>query len=811
MSRRWQPPTLESVLHDLRYALRTLRRESGFAVFAVLIVGLGIGASATVFSVVNTLLLRPLPFRDPSRLVWIYNHDTGGLSGATTQVSHLLDLRSQNRSFSDVAGFMAFYGVGDALLTSGSGEPERLSNVPVSSNFFQVLGVQPVLGRLFTPEECKWNGPNAVLLSYNLWVRRFNSDRSIPGRTLIINGQPTTVAGVLPASFDLATVLSPGSRFDLYSPFPLSPETDRWGNTMAIIARLKSGVTPAAARAEVKTLAANFTRAHRERNDFEGGLVPLAEHVSGQIRPALLVLVSAVAVVMLIVCANLSNLLLSQAASRQKEIAVRMALGAGRARLLRQLLTECLLLSSFGAALGVLFALAGIRVLAGLQSLNIPLLATVRVDFSVLAFCLAAALATGILFGLAPAFAAPSATLHDALKDTPRGSSGGRSWLRSSLVAAEIAFASLLLVAAGLLVRSFLHVLDVRLGFQPDRAAAIRVDPARGFKTQAEVNSYIDETLRLARNVPGVSAAGLTDTLPLGRNRSWGAPAKGVVYPPGQFPDAYVRVVTDGYREAMGIPLVAGRDLSPRDTPSSEPVIVINETAARALWPGRSAVGQLMEACGERRVAGVIADVRHLALEQTSGLEMYLPMRQCRDFDNLQLVLRTSLPPSLLAAAVRSALHNLNPDVSGKDFVPLQSLVDHSVSPRRFLVILLGGFALFALLLASLGIYAVVSYSVNRRTLEIGIRMALGASASRLQASILGQTLALAAAGLFAGAAASLALARALSSLLYGVSPSAPLTFLAAPALLTLTALAAAYLPARRASQIDPATSLRTQ
>jgi predicted permease len=801
---------LDSVLQDLRYTFRTLRRDSGFTTFAVLIVGLGIGASATVFSVVDALLLRPLPFREPERLVWIVNHDTGGLSGQTTQVGHLIDLREHNRSFADMAGYFAFYGVGDNLL-SGHGEPERLSGVPVSENFFQLLGIQPQLGRLFTAAECKWNGPKAVLLSHGLWTRRFGSDPGIVGRSLTINDDPVTVAGVLPASFDLASVFAPGSHFDLYFPFPLSNETNRWGNTMAIVGRLKPGVSVRSARAELKILAAQITRAHPERNDFEGSLMPLAEHVSGRIRPALLVLAFAVGVVMLIVCANLSNLLLARTATRQKEIAIRTALGAGQGRLIRQMLTEGVALSSCGALLGVLLAVGGTHILAHLEALSIPLLANVRTDGTVLTFCLLAAVLTGVVFGLAPALQVPANTLHDVLKDTARGSTAGKSrnWVRGALVVSEIAFACVLLVSAGLLVRSFLRVLEVNLGFQPEHAATVRVDPDARYSTQAKQNAYFDEVLRRTREIPGIHAAGLTDALPLGRNRSWGAPAKGQVYPPGKFPNAFVRIISDGYFKAMGIALIAGRDISERDTPATEPVIAINETMARTLWPGQNAVGQLMSACGERRVVGVVGDVRHLALEQGSGMEMYLPMRQCQDISSVDLVVRSSLPPAALAASVRAALKPIAPNLPGKDFRTLQQLVDKAVSPRRFVVLLLGGFALFALVLASLGIYGVVSYGVNQRTQEIGIRMALGASASRLQIGIIAQTLGLAAIGMLMGAVASRVLARALVGLLFGVTANDPLTFLGMPAVLALVAVTAGYFPARRASRIDPSIALR--
>ena len=803
--------TIDSLLQDLRYASRTLRRDAGFTAFAILIVGLGIGASSTVFSVLNTLLLRPLPFQDPARLVWIANHDSAGLSGQTTQVNYLLDMRREARSFSALAAYFAFYGVGDNKLT-GQGEPERLSGVPVSDNFFQVLGVEPQIGRLFSADECKWKGPRAVLLSHGFWERRFDADPAIVGRPLTLNDEPYTVIGVLPEWFDFAEVFAPGSHFDLYLPFPLTQETNRWGNTLAIVGRLAPGVTPAAAQAELTALAGRLSRDHPERNSFEGRLTPLARHVSGRIRPALLVLASAVLVVMLIVCANLSNLLLARTTTRQKEIAIRTALGAGRRRLIRQMLTESLLLSSSGAVLGVLLAVAGTRALSHVQSISIPLLPSVRTDGTALLFALAMAVVTGLVFGLVPALAVREGALHDALKDTGRGSTEGRGhqWSRHSLVVAEIAFACVLLVGAGLLIRSLARVLDVNMGFHPEFAAAMRVDPDPGYQTGDRILEYFDEVLRRAREVPGVAAAGLTDSLPLGMNRSWGTPAKGQFYPNGRFPSSYIRLVSDGYIRAMGIPLRAGRDFTERDRGSADPVIVVNETLARNLWPGESALGKIISACGERRVVGIVGDVRHLALEQESGNEAYLPMRQCRDIAGLNLVVRTARPPAELAGALRAALRPIAPELAGNDFRLIQQLVDKAVSPRRFVVLLLGGFALFALVLASLGIYAVISYSVSQRTQELGIRMALGASALDLESRILGRTLALAAAGMLCGMVASWMLSRAFSGLLFGVTATDPTTFLGMLAVLTAVSAAAGYLPARRAAHIDPMLALRS-
>lgn len=803
----------DTTLQDARYALRTLRRDAGFALFTTLIIGLGVGASATVFSVLNSLLVRPLPFKDPGSLVWIANKvDTeDNMSGRTVQVVPMVELRDRNKSFSDIAGFFAFYGTGDFTLT-GEGEPERLTAIPVSQKFFPVLGVQPELGRQFTAQECADNGPKVTILSHGFWERRFARDPHILGRALRLNDDLVTVVGVMPASFDFGAIFSPGTNAEIFTPFPLTKRTDRWGNTMAMVGRLRPGATLARAQAEADILGNEISDEDRNRNSFHPKLTGLAQHISGQIRPALLILASAVGVVMLIVCANLSSLMLARTAARQKEIAIRAALGANRKRLIRQLLTESLLLTSCGALLGILLAFAATRGIAHLTAFKLPLLSSVQIDARVLAFTVLIAMATGLTLGLAPAWQVSVLRLNGSLGGRGTAGSQEHTWLRGTLVVSEIAFACVLLVGAGLLVRSLIKVLEVHLGFQPESAAVIRIDPDPQYIPVRQL-AYLNDALHRVRNVPGVQAAGLADALPLGKNRTWGAGAKGVIYPPNEYPGAFVRIVTDGYLKAMGMTLKQGRDITEHDAPDTTPVIMVNETMAKALWPGENPVGKVIvgDCAKERVVVGVVGDVRHMALEKGSGNEMYIPLRQCRDIGSWDLVVRSSLPLTSLGPAVEASLRPIAADLPKGGMRPLTELVDRAVSPRRFVVLLLAGFAGFALLLASLGIYGLISYSVNSRTQEIGVRMALGASSFDVQSRIVLRTLGLAGLGLLAGIGASWILVRSVSGLLYGVASGDPPTFAAAALLLTAIAALAGYLPARRASKIDPMICLRAE
>jgi len=805
----WSWSWLESLVRDLHYGFRGMRRNAGSTVFAILIVGLGIGGASTVFSVVNALLLRPLPFRDPGQLVWISNAET-----YSTQTEHYSDLRDQNRSFSDLAGWAGVYSAGNKELT-GSGEPERLTAVPVTQNFFALLGVEPVMGRSFTSEESqgKYSAPPAILLSYSFWRRRFGADPNVVGKKLTLNSQAVTVVGVLPASFDFASVFAPGTPIDAFIPWPLTDKMKPAGNAMAVVGRLKPGATIQGAQAEFALLAKQLESQHPERNPIHPTMVPLEQHVSGQVRPALVVLMCAVGVVMLIVCANLSHLQMARMGTRQKEMAMRAALGAGRFRLLRQVLTESVILSSCGAALGLLLAVAGTRALAHLSAFNLPLLASVRVDGSTLVFTLLAALASGVLFGLAPALQVPTHKLRAALQDAGRESSASRqqNWLRDGLVISEFALACVLLVGAALLIQSFLRVLDVNLGFQPERTAALRIDPSIRISDLAQQDAFIDDVLQRTRAIPGIAAAGITDVLPLDGDRGWQVGAKGQVYDKNNHPEAFIRVVSDGYFEALGVPLKAGREFAGSDRSSTEPVVMVNETLARTLWPGQDAVGRMMTTDGGRRVVGVVGDVHHGGPERLGGNEMYLPMRQTGDYAAMKLVVRTALPPSSLAESIKTALRPIDPNLPVTEFQTLQGLVDKVVSPRRFLVVLLSGFAGFALLLASLGIYALISYSVNQRTKEIGIRMALGANSWLVRRGVLTKTLRLALAGVALGTLGSFALSRWIESLLFGTTPTNPAVYSGVSLLLCVVALVAAYVPARRASRIEPLQALRTE
>jgi predicted permease len=800
----------EILQQDIRYTIRRIRRDAGFAFAAVLIIGLGVGANTAMFSIVNSLLFRPLPFHDAQRLVWIANAGgDGGLSSRTTRVSNYQDWRQMSQSFESFTSYFAFFDYGSYTM-AGAGEPERLIGAGVEQNFLSFLGVQPEIGRNFVEEECKWNGTPAVILTNGLWRRRFASDPHITGRTVTLNDKVRTIVGVLPADFDFSTLFTPGARVDMLVPFPITPETDRYGNTLSIIGRLKPNVGVQQAQSEFDVINSRIRAAHPDRFAFGATLTPLQEYLTGRFRRGLIVLLCAVGSVLLVACANLSNLMLARAATRRREMAIRSALGASRSRLIRQMLTESCLLSALGAVVGLALTWLGIRSLALIHGVSIPLLGTVHLDGSALLFTLAATVATGLLFGLVPALQTSGAKESEALKDGGRGLSESRhsAWTRSLLVVMEVAFACVLLVSAGLLIRSFLHVLEVDPGFQPERTASWRIDAGAKYQDGAKRVTFYDRLVRSVESVSGVESAGITDALPLSRDRSWGAGAKGVTYPKNQYPIAHPRLVDWRYLKTMRIPLKAGREFNEHDTADSEKVVIVNEKMARQIWPGRSAIGQQLAGNGQPRVVGIVGNVRHESMEQEGSMEMYFPITQVTS-SSVELVVRSRIPLQAVLPGVRDALRTIEPSLPTVEYQPIGDLIERAVSPRRFMVMLLSGFAFAALVLASIGIYGVVSYTVTQRTGEIGIRMALGATTGHVQRHVMTQTFALVLSGIFIGTLGAVFLTRATASLLYQMEPTDPQTFLVTISVLVLVALFAGYLPALRASRLDPMTALR--
>jgi putative ABC transport system permease protein len=803
---------LETLFRDVRFGARMLVKEPTLSLIAIITLALGIGANTAIFSVVNGVLLRPLPMRQPDRLVWIANTVPGdvGLSGVTSRVANFNDWRALSQSFEYLGAYFAFFDYGGDTLT-GNGEPERLAGVGISQSFLSVLGVQPMLGRSFDDEECKWNGRKAAILSYRFWQSHFGSDAGIVGRSITLNDQPTVVVGVMGPSFDFASIFSPGSKADILTPFPTTQETDRWGNTLAVVGRLKPGVTIEKAQIELNLLDEQIMASKKNRYQFGAKLSSLPGQISGQFRTGFIVLFGAVGFVLLIACTNVSNLMLARAAARRKEIAIRSALGASRASLVRQMLTESTLLSMSGAAIGLPLAWVVTRAVATTQAISIPRLQSVGVDLTALAFTLFLALITGLLFGVVPAVQLSQSGLNDSLKDAGRGSSEGghKSRIRAALVISEVALACVLLIGAGLLIRSFLRLLEVDPGFRPENAAAWRIDPSAQYETDAQRNAFFEELVKRVVALPGVESAGLTDALPLGRNRSWNVAAKGVTYPPNQQPIAFPRLVDSGYIRTIGIPLRDGRDFTPADTAKSQQVVIVNQTMARDVWPDKNAIGQvLLTSGGEFQVVGVVGNVRHGALDQEAGLEMYFPIPQMTP-NTVDMVVRAKLPMESLVPSVRGILAGLDPELPTGDFRTLNQVVDKAVSPKRFITVLLGGFSVLALLLASLGIYGVISYSVTQRTNEIGIRLALGAGSRSVLSLIIFDGMKLALLGLAPGIVGAFALSRVMSSMLFQVRPSDPLSFSSIALLLFAVALLACYIPARRATKVDPVVALR--
>ena len=808
-------------VQDMRYTLRTLRRDLGFAVVSILILALAVGANIAVFSVVNTLLLRPLPFPDAHELVWIAPPASGcGLSCATYSVDAYEEFRAQSRAYQDVTGYFAF-STEDNLRLTGRGIPVPATGIDVISNFFQVLGLRPEMGRLFTNADALRNAAPVVLMTHAWWKSQFAGDPHIVGKSIDLNGSQVTVVGVLPASFDFGAVFNPGAKVDAFTPLSLDKARD-WGNVVTLIGRTKPGVTLAQAQDDTARVAPNLyfnVKSPDTLGRYKGDLipVPLKDYVTGKLRPSLITLWCAVGVILLIAGVNLSNLLLARSAARTKEFAVRGALGANRSRIVRQLLMESFVLSIAGAALGLGLASILIAWLAHQGSVALPLLGMLGVDSRALGWTLLIAIFTTMMFGLLPGLRMGRLNLQESLKDGGQATGLGRRHerTRTILVVTEVALACALLVSAGLLLRSFLKVLDVNLGFQPDHAASIKLDYDDSAPTQEgsamKRGAIFGQVLAHVEALPGVEAAGISDYLPLGPNRSWDTPVpQGKIFEPGVLPDPLVYVITPGFIRAMGIRL-EGRDFTWADGPKSEKVVLINESAARTYWPGEDAVGKiLMDGKEELHVVGVVDDIHEESVESSTGSQIYYPVTQ-QSPTSAQLVIRTKTPPAGLAAGVLHVLRELNPNQPAAEFRPIRTIVDRAVSPRRFFMLLVAAFAGLGLMLATLGIYGVISYSITQKTQEIGVRMALGATVGRVQRDVMLNTLRLAAIGIAVGIAASIASARLIASLLFGTSPWDVVTYVGMVVAILVVALVAGYVPARRASRVDPLSALRSQ
>ena len=811
---------MNSLLKDLRYSARVLVKSPGFTVVAVLALALGVGANTAIFSVVNAVLLKPLPYKDPAQLLLVqHNYKKIDLK-ASVSASGYAYYREHAKSFSDMAAFTGF----SANLT-GEGEPERLNGMQVTASMFSVLGEQPAQGRALLPEENAAGRDKVVVLSDGFWRRRF-AGLPMVGKSVMLNGEPHTVVGVMPPSFNLGREFG-GQTPDIFAPITftpqqLDPSTGLTNEYLSVFARLREGVSAPQAQAEMDSIAADLRRQYMPDADGENWgllLTPLDEFVVGNIRASLWVLLGAVLFVLLIACANVANLMLARAAVRQKEVAVRTALGASRWRVMRQLLTESVLLSLTGGALGLLLAAWGVDILVKLNGSKIPRSNEIGFDWRVLAFTLGVSLLTGIVFGLAPAFQTTAVNLHDTLKEGGRsGKVGVRRGLRDVLVVAEIFFAVILLVGAGLLVRSFARLQEVSPGFEPRGVLAMQLSlPNNKYPDQNARQLFDRQVLERLRGLPGVKGAATMTSLPMsGSNQSGSFQIEGRPAVPGQdSPHGSRWMPSDEYFQVMGIKLIRGRYFEARDTADAPGVAVVDETLARKYWPGEDPVGKRISFEGTdsqprwREVVGLVEHVRNESLEGESRGQYYVPYAQRATNPGLFVVVRTDGDPEALAPSVRLAIANVDRDLPLFRVTTMERMVSDSLAQRRFSMLLLGIFAGLALVLAVVGLYGVMSYGVAQRTHEIGLRMALGAQARDVLRMIVGQGMALVGAGLALGLLGAFGMTRLMSSLLYGVSASDPLTYAGIAALLAAVALLASYLPARRATRVDPMVALR--
>ena len=811
------PPGRKNIVadlwQDLRYALRMLLKNPGFSAVAIIALALGIGANSAIFSVVNTVMLRPLPYKDADRLVMVWEDASKhGYPRDTPAAANYIDWRDQNQVFEGMAAI-----ADQSFNLTNAGDPERVEGRRVSANLFPLLGVEPELGRVFRSEEDQPGANRVAILSHRFWHRRFGADPGIAGKTVTLNGESVVVVGVMPSEFQFPT-----REDELWVPigFTQAEAANRGRHYLQVLARLKPGVTVQQAQSEMSTIATRLQQQYPEANtDLGAAVVPLHEQVVGDIKPALMVLLGAVGLVLLIACANVANLLLARAAVRQKEIALRVALGASRFRLIRQFLTESVLLGVIGGALGLALAVAGLKLLTAFIPPNIPQIKAITIDGRVLGFTVMVSLVTGLIFGLVPAIQSSLLKPIETLKEGGRDSTGtGGNRIRGFLIISEVAVSLILLIGAGLLINSFLRLRNVDPGFRTENLLTMKVVlPDLKYREPAQRAAFYTDLTRRLESVPGVKSAAVTTNLPLYRQgNSIGITVEGKPEPPPGHPLIVVtRIISPRYFETMSIPLLAGRHLTDQDTATSPNVVVISEAMARKHWPGEDPIGKRIAPGSVQSpedwctVVGMVKDVRQFDLIAEPRPQMYFSYQQAGFFAPRDLVVKTDVDPLSLAGTVRKTVWEVDKDQPVSNIATMDDIVAESVARQRFSMLLLAIFAGLALLLAAVGIYGVMSYTVAQRRGEIGIRMALGAGKLDVLKVTVGRSLKLVLIGVAVGLAGAFMLTRLMESLLFGVRATDPATFAAISFLLIAVALIASYVPARRATRVDPLVALR--
>jgi putative ABC transport system permease protein len=800
---------MERLIQDLKFGFRMLTKSPGFTAVIVLALAIGIGATTAIFSVVNAILLRPLPYGDPDRIVMVWmDNPKLNLDQDFHSYTNYADYRDQNQTFDEVAAFND-----RSFNLTGTGEPERLVGAWSTANLFRVMGTDPTLGRVFTTEEEEPGKDLVVVLSHAVWQRRFGGASDIIGQQISLNGVNRTVIGVMPDQFRF-----PRKETELWVPLAINQNlrNARTAFFLKAVGRLKPGVGLDQAKADMETIASRL-REYDGLSTYGVNLVGLHEQVVGNVRPALLVLLGAVAFVLLIACANVANLLLARAAVREREISIRSALGAGRGRIIRQLLTESLLLSLAAGALGLVLAVWGLDVLVALSPQDIPRLDQIRIDGRVLAFTMLVSLLTGFVFGLAPALQASKPDLNESLKEGGRGSTGGihGTRVRNLLVVSEIALSLVLLIGAGLMIRSFQRLQEFNLGFNPDRLLTLNVRLAGSQYSQPErVTSFFDQLLQRIESLPGVESAGAVSSVFLSKTPNSttfsleGRPDP----PPAEDIEVPYDSISPNYFRVMGIPLLKGREFDHRDAQAAPGVVIINDTFARMYFPDEDPVGKRFKYRGDDNpwltIVGVVGDMRRTGFDSEVRPETFLPHTQ-NPSGGLTILVRASTDPASLVGAIRSQVSEIDPNQAIYGVKTMDQWLGEMISQRRFNMLLLAIFAGVALVLAAVGIYGVISYSVTQRTHEIGVRIALGAARRDVMRLVVGQAARLAVIGLGAGLVTAFALTRLMTSLLYGVSATDPLTFAVIPFVLAAIAMLSSYIPARRAAKVDPMIALR--